>query len=1200
MKQFTFILIVFISFNSYAGLHKNDLGIEISLPDKWQSTFMGSLLFDTDFVLVNAETRDMLAIKLYPKNLLFNSDSMPSNTKGIVQTMQTFASIYAHDIFLKENETILDSSFIKQNNMNGIIFSSQYQNSGDHNVSWVGNTQKHMVLLKITTKSDIKTYQNSEIIALLNSSNITKTKKDGFNDTPYSLSLGFEFKQYPEISKLKDHTKNDLYKNMNTVYVEEDITSAYTISSICSGIKIPDSLLSSIILKDFGIENSLFNGHILHNETTYPLVIGQYTTDKDDEYHMISTIVENNNCQHLLAYIVEKEKPLVDRFIKFIDHFETMPIHSKEFIKNIPSHYKSNYANTLIDLAYQFYQLKMYEQSNLLYRQSYEIMPSEDTVSSILNTYNTAYHYQKGLDFIDTLSTNDVTQNTNIWKAWFYSKLNQPKFAATTYKEIFDKTYSTDEDFFKYLDQLSQLEQYSDMHLLIEKYKNNVEDQQRLKITSAKIQTKTQPNKAKSYILSLLTDENLIVNHQYKLLDELIELEAYEEIVKYCDDRIAKGYESAILLNYLGDAHNFLGKTTLAYEIMLKAHKMAPKNSNIESYYKSLRNKIGKADLSVLENEIQTVPIPLEMQEKISLLKAKNLHDSYEHLYSVIAYSHTKNGKNRKTIYNKRKINNYSGIANNKTLHFSFDKEYENIYINKFNVLDKDNNLITKFDVSKAYITTDDDGIVADTDKLLNIPVPSLEVGFMIDYAITIESKSPSVNQPFTESYFVSSVSNQYEAVILSGDITNIAVDVSSDINIHNVSETLKYWDYVDTPNYKKTPLLPDLQEIFPIMKFSTVKDSWTQTGDEYLEMIKDKLNTKIDNNLLLSLTAENNNDIENAKTIILYVQENISYQAIEFGMRAQIPNTSTTTIENMYGDCKDHAVLLHDLLNSANIKAELALVNSGNDISINLPTHNQFNHMIVYLPEINGGVFIDTTDKDSSLDFLNPPSGMQGYNALVLKNKNSKLVKIPISQPENNTINIQRTVDKNEKNYVYHETAIITGSFASSFRNYLKGIEIDELESSILKWVNSYYSDLVLTDFKYHNLYDNNQPLKLEFSFLQDSEYASVKLPVFIERYALEFTPSPKRNWDFELKDSFEIKSKTQILEHRHLKLATLNKEINSNLMKWKISSDKQSIEFNGTIYPNKLPASEYANLIKQGKSSYKTIEKLLIDTSE
>jgi len=91
-------------------------------------------------------------------------------------------------------------------------------------------------------------------------------------------------------------------------------------------------------------------------------------------------------------------------------------------------------------------------------------------------------------------------------------------------------------------------------------------------------------NKAKNYIYQLFDNEQLVNKYQFKLLDYLADINEYQMIVIYSLKRIEQGYESAVLLNYLGDAQNILGDTDKAYASMKKAHAMAPDNSTIESY----------------------------------------------------------------------------------------------------------------------------------------------------------------------------------------------------------------------------------------------------------------------------------------------------------------------------------------------------------------------------------------------------------------------------------------------------------------------------------------------------------------------------------------------------------------------------------------------------------------------------------------
>jgi hypothetical protein len=72
-------------------------------------------------------------------------------------------------------------------------------------------------------------------------------------------------------------------------------------------------------------------------------------------------------------------------------------------------------------------------------------------------------------------------------------------------------------------------------------------------------------------------------------------------------------------------------------------------------------------------------------------------------------------------------------------------------------------------------------------------------------------------------------------------------------------------------------------------------------------------------------------------------------------------PHDAEAVMANGYGDCKDHAVLLHALLAAKGIASEMALINLGNEMIIGEPpTISPLNHVITYIPEFD--VFVDST----------------------------------------------------------------------------------------------------------------------------------------------------------------------------------------------------------------------------------------------
>ncbi len=1178
------------------AVYFSDKGMQITLSEPWQETLIGNMFYDADFIFVDDQTKDMLIIEVYPKHFMLDTKGAPTDKQELDELLTSLNVMQANDDFYNKDEQITSVTSHNKKNLKGITFTSQYGDSQLKNYSWLGNNSSHMVHMKIITKSAQSYYSDDEIFKWLEQLNIVDPVINVSDKEPMEPTFGHDFYLSGDLYQTDRKKLGELYQYTNKVFFETGKVSAFTVSSLCTGMTVPPAVLTSVILEDFGLNDVLFRENTIYHKQNLPITLTQYETDKNEPYHTISTVVEAHGCQHLLFYVVGRSEPLLDKFFTFLQHFEPRDITFEQFIEEIPATDKEDYAATLLKIANQLDQLKMYKKSGELYAQAFKIKPHTDHVIWVLNNYNNRQQYHKALTFIAELDNAYINSSVLSWQAWFYSKTKEPQKSVDAFQKVFAKSYTDDEDFFKYIEQLRLLENYQDITQLIEKYQGHVQDRKLLKKHIAQNLTQYDPHKAKAYIMTLLQDESFILDHQFTLLDYLADIKAYQEVIAFSQDRIVKGYESALLYNYLGDAQNALDDKESALISMTKARAMAPENTIIESYYQSLLYKNGKADLSSLPDDLPVVELPAAVKQKMEATEPRNHLDSYEYLYSVIAYYHEKDQKNRKTIYEKIKINNDGGVAKNKTLKIRFDQSYQSIYINHLNVLDENGAIIVSFDRSNAYISTDDDGITADEDKLLNIPIPALAVGVSIEYAITVESLSADHKQAFEKDPFVSSVATQYKAIVINGDLSNITVHANDTLNHQQVSEKMAYWDMKDLPNYKKTPLLPDFDQVFPFLQFSSIQPSWQEVGKDYLTSINDKINSSIDSQVMLNVIDESADKISNAQAIIAFVQKQISYQAIEFGMRAQIPNTSITTLKNNYGDCKDHSVVLHDMLNKAGIKANLVLVNADNDISTSLPTFGQFNHMIVYVPNINGGVFVDVTDKDTTLDLFSQPSNMQGYHALVLDKDESRIEKIPFTPPGQNVFDIQRTVDKKNNNIIYHEQATITGVYASIVRSYLKTIELDELESKIVSWINGYYSDLILVEFTHSNIYDNNQPLTLDFIFQQEAQDATITLPVFIERYALDFTKSPSRLWDFEFKDTFKVTSQTTIVNKKALKFKRIKKDIESQVLKTTVISNKKSITFESEVYNNRLPAEDYQQLTKQSKQSYKIMERALI----
>jgi hypothetical protein len=259
--------------------------------------------------------------------------------------------------------------------------------------------------------------------------------------------------------------------------------------------------------------------------------------------------------------------------------------------------------------------------------------------------------------------------------------------------------------------------------------------------------------------------------------------------------------------------------------------------------------------------------------------------------------------------------------------------------------------------------------------------------------------------------------------------------------------------------------------------------------------------------------------DSERRKIEILsaWVQDEIHYEAIEFGRRAYVPKTAQQTLRDRYGDCKDHSVLLYSLLEAAGVDASLALVSLNQQVTPALPNTDQFDHMIVTAQTEGGRVFLDATDKDLRLGEL-PPRSMAGNFALEL-GREPDLIRIPDYESNQTGISVERVVETRDDDYIdVTETARFTGYQAAELRGQLRTIETSEMQASLQRWIATRYSDAELTEYFVDNIFDAGYDLILEIQYtLPVDTDGSFDVPGFLEAYYLEFDRVADRRFPFE-----------------------------------------------------------------------------------
>lgn len=255
-----------------------------------------------------------------------------------------------------------------------------------------------------------------------------------------------------------------------------------------------------------------------------------------------------------------------------------------------------------------------------------------------------------------------------------------------------------------------------------------------------------------------------------------------------------------------------------------------------------------------------------------------------------------------------------------------------------------------------------------------------------------------------------------------------------------------------------------------------------------YYGFVKD-LNKEVSpqlTNIVSDIKKKSHTEMELVSNIFYWVQDNIQYIAFEQGMRGLIPHSGSYTCEKRFGDCKDMANLIVNMLSLAGVKAYHTWIGT-RDLPYRyseIPTPLVDNHMIAtYISENGDYYFLDGTSDYTPFGY--PSSMIQGKEALIAKGPDDfEIREVPVMEKEKNvmTDSMTITLDNNQ----------ITGSGINTLTGYAKvfgGYEMDRSEQNdvknyVTKLVGKGNNKFFLDAYKVSGLSDRMKPTRIDYSF--------------------------------------------------------------------------------------------------------------------
>ncbi len=257
---------------------------------------------------------------------------------------------------------------------------------------------------------------------------------------------------------------------------------------------------------------------------------------------------------------------------------------------------------------------------------------------------------------------------------------------------------------------------------------------------------------------------------------------------------------------------------------------------------------------------------------------------------------------------------------------------------------------------------------------------------------------------------------------------------------------------------------------------------SWQDIYNWWWKLAKDNITPKHDlikkitNAWIKELKAKTTE--EKAKAIYDFCARAIRYVAVEYGRAGYEPHSAVEIVNNMYGDCKDQAILLVSMLRSIGIEAYPVIISTWDnpDMQRDFPAI-VFNHAIAVC-KLNGKyIYMDPTSEFVPFGIIPPDD--QGREVLVFTENGLRIKKTPIIPPDKNAFFKNVTIDiTNKEEFSARSHLQATGLFAAGIRTWLTYSLPEAIKQQFAQGIKKVSSESELIKYDVKNQMDIETPL--------------------------------------------------------------------------------------------------------------------------
>jgi hypothetical protein len=316
-------------------------------------------------------------------------------------------------------------------------------------------------------------------------------------------------------------------------------------------------------------------------------------------------------------------------------------------------------------------------------------------------------------------------------------------------------------------------------------------------------------------------------------------------------------------------------------------------------------------------------------------------------------------------------------------------------------------------------------------------------------------------------------------------DTSRFVTEEYGPLSVARVTKDSKEWQIEDPVVIRKEMYMPIYRD-FGAGLMLTGKQKWSDVGRNYQNLIQHQFKNAVA--VREKAFEVRGNKIGQAAVLALvrWVRENIRYRDVRFGGHSLIPQTAEITLKEHQGDCKDQSLLLKEMLNAIGVPSNLVAIHLNETGFETLPTIQQFDHMMLYIPkgEKYPEMWVDPTDKAGNDRPV--PLDMEGKVALIIDGDNSRVATTPVLEDAlEHQVYLHHRLFIDEKGAAeFRDSLYLQGKFASALRNQLYGRDAKEQEKLMEDLLSQGIPDVAISQVKATNVRDFNKPLILIVTF--------------------------------------------------------------------------------------------------------------------